>query len=95
MRTASKPLTRLFRALSNEKRLMIVKAIAIGGEETNNTLSDKLNLPYPTVARHLKILESSGVLTSREYGATQFYSLKLHDHKVVQAILDNTVSILK
>ncbi len=73
---------------------MIVKAIAAGHEETNNTLSDKLNLPYPTVARHLKILESVGVIGSRQDGATQLYSLKKPDDPMVQNVLDAALRLI-
>ena len=89
-----KELSRIHRALSNEKRLRIIKSLSSGKEETTDLLARKLKMPYQTVARHIKILESVGLLNARRDGLNQFDSLSPRDIWPRWSILETSLKII-
>lgn len=62
----------LFKALSDECRLRIVRAVSIA-ELSVAELVRVLGIPQSTVSRHLKPLRESGLLESRRNGTSVFY----------------------
>jgi len=89
-----KELSRVHRAMSNVKRLMIIKSLSSGKEETTDSLAHKLKMPYQTVARHIKILESVGLVESRRDGLNQFYSLSSQKSGHLWSILKTSLQII-
>jgi len=67
-------LARLFRGLSNEKRIRIIKAMLSGWVKIND-IADFTDLPYKTVERHLKILVSAGIAKQTRKG--KFFDFEL------------------
>ena len=64
---------RLFRAASNEKRIMILKALK--SDMTINKLADYTGLPYKTVERHLKILAAAHVVKQSRQGLEVIFKI--------------------
>jgi ArsR family transcriptional regulator len=62
----------IFKALSDEVRLRIVRAV-FGAELSVAELVSVLGLPQSTVSRHLKPLREAGLVDSRREGTSVFY----------------------
>src|SRR5678815_4763396 len=62
----------LFKALSDPTRLRILRLLD-GVELHVNELVDVLEMPQPTVSRHLAVLLRAGLLTRRRDGMWTFY----------------------
>jgi len=69
-----RPLSRLFKALSDESRLRIVALLA-QRELCVCHLEAALEAPQPTVSRHLATLRSAGVVDTRRDGSWIYYRL--------------------
>ncbi len=78
-------------ALADPTRLLLLYALA---EHRRNVgeLAQELNLPQPTISRHLKILREHGLVRALRQGANVQYELT--DRRVIQA-LDLLRSILR
>ena len=64
----------LLKAMSNEKRLMILCQL-VKGERSVNELAELLNAPQSTISQHLALLRREGFVRARREAQTQFYSL--------------------
>ena len=82
-----RPLSRLFRALSDETRVRIV-ALLSHGELCVCHLEHALATAQPTVSRHLGILRSAGVVDSRRDGSWVYYRLVPQDAPELQGAID-------
>jgi DNA-binding transcriptional ArsR family regulator len=70
-------------ALADSSRILILYLLSEGSLNVN-TLVEKLELPQPTVSRHLKVLRERGLVTAERDGQSVFYSLG--DERVIQAL---------
>ena len=70
-------------ALSDPKRIMILYLLAEAPLIVND-IATQLDLPQPTVSRHLKILRERSLVESTRQGNTVSYSLA--DHRIIQAL---------
>jgi ArsR family transcriptional regulator len=78
-------------ALADPTRLLLLYVLA--DQPCNVTeLTQKLELPQPTISRHLKVLRESGLVKASRRGALVQYELT--DHRVIEA-LDILRSILR
>jgi ArsR family transcriptional regulator len=68
------PVSHLFRALGDEKRLRIVALLA-HGELCVCHVQEALGLAQPAASRHLGILKSAGVIDSRKQGVWTYHRL--------------------
>jgi DNA-binding transcriptional ArsR family regulator len=69
--------------LADPNRIMIIYALADGPRNVSD-IGAMLDLPQPTVSRHLKILRDRGIVRSERDGQTINYQLT--DKRVVQAL---------
>lgn len=67
-------LTRRFRALSDENRLLIIDLLR-GGERCVCELTDALNLGQSLLSFHLKTLKDAGLVSDRRDGRWAYYTL--------------------
>jgi DNA-binding transcriptional ArsR family regulator len=69
--------------LSDPTRILILYKVA---EQPINVsdLSESLEIPQPTVSRHLKVLRESRLVTSQREGKSVYYSLA--DQRIIQAL---------
>jgi len=78
-------------ALADPTRLILLYALA--GQPRNVTeLTQELNLPQPTVSRHLKVLRDGGLVSAARQGTNVQYALV--DQRVIGA-LDMLRAILR
>lgn len=97
MKTAQLPaLEQLFRALADDTRLRILGLLA-AGEVCVCNIHGALNLPQPTVSRHLAYLRKSGLATARRDGLWMHYRLQMPadagSAKVLKAALEAAGSV--
>lgn len=85
-----RPVTRLFKALSDETRLRIV-ALLSPGELCVCHLQQALQLPQPNVSRQLAILRSAGVVEDRREGTWVYYRLREQEDADCARELDGLV----
>ena len=70
-------------ALADPKRILILYALAEKPRYVSE-LAERLDIPQPTVSRHLKILRDRSLVTTERNGAAVYYSLT--DGRVVDAL---------
>jgi ArsR family transcriptional regulator, arsenate/arsenite/antimonite-responsive transcriptional repressor len=73
-KSAHPQLKAIFRALSDRTRLRILNLLG-GGELCVCHIVTVLNLPQPTVSRHLSYLRKTGLVVSRKDGLWSYYRL--------------------
>ena len=71
------------RGLGDPNRILIVYSLAEGPRNVTE-IAEIVNLPQPTVSRHLKILRDRGIVRYERDGQTIIYHLC--DTRVVQAL---------
>ena len=74
---------RVCHALGDTKRLMILYALARHPRYVSE-LAEELNIPQPTVSRHLKILRDRCLVNATREGAAVYYALT--DERIIQAL---------
>ena len=89
----TKVLAKLFRAVSNEKRLRIIRAL-LKGLQTINEVADYTGLPYKTVERHLKILISADVVKSNRSGLIIAFTLNTSSKTSIQKSLNSIIKLI-
>ena len=72
-----KTLSRKFRALGNERRLNIIKALLKHKRLTVGEISDNINLSFRSTSRHLKLLESAGLVSWEQVSKNIYYFISL------------------
>jgi ArsR family transcriptional regulator len=70
-------------ALADPKRILILYALADGPKYVS-ALADSLNIPQPTISRHLKVLRERSLVTTERDGSAVYYSLT--DKRVIDAL---------
>lgn len=80
------PLARLFKALGDETRVRIVSLLT-QGELCVCHLEAALGLTQPAASRHLSLLRTSGLVTSRRVGSWVHYRLADHDQDACNEVL--------
>ena len=73
-------------ALADPKRIQILYALD-GHPRHVSGLAEDLNIPQPTVSRHLRILRQQALVTSERVGAAVIY--RIRDRRIIKAL--NTV----
>ena len=69
--------------LADANRIMIIYSLAEGPRNVTE-IARIVELPQPTVSRHLKILRERGIVRSERDGQTIIY--RLCDQRVIQAL---------
>lgn len=67
---------KLFKALSNETRVDIIRHLLNNGKELScQELLDRFPLSQPTLSHHFNKLADANILKVRKEGASHFYSI--------------------
>jgi ArsR family transcriptional regulator, arsenate/arsenite/antimonite-responsive transcriptional repressor len=82
-----RPLSRVFRALSDETRIRMV-ALLSHGELCVCHVEHALEMAQPNVSRHLGILRAAGIVDARREGSWVYYRLLDQATPELQAALD-------
>jgi len=70
-------------ALGDPKRILILYVLAEKGRYVNE-ISELLDMPQPTVSRHLRVLRERELVETDRQGPAVFYSLS--DQRIIQAL---------
>jgi ArsR family transcriptional regulator len=81
---------RVFRALSDEKRLRVLELL-LDGEKCACVLLEDLNISQPTLSHHMKILCNSGIITSRPVGKWVYYSINESGCEYAKQLLSDLI----
>ena len=72
----SKQVVKLFKALSDETRVDIIRLLLSNGRELScQELLNKFPLSQPTLSHHFNKLADANILKVRKEGASHFYSI--------------------
>lgn len=74
MRTHAAEAAQLLRALSNDKRLMLL-CLLVEGERSVSELNTKIELSQPALSQHLAVLRNDGLVRTRREAQTIYYVL--------------------
>lgn len=74
MERTEKQMALIFKALSDENRIRILKLLH-NGEMCACKLLDALNISQPTLSHHMKILCDAGIVNGRKEGKWMHYSI--------------------
>lgn len=69
--------------LADPNRILILYTLADISLNVSD-LAESLNIPQPSLSRHLKILRERGLLISRRDGQSVYYSLS--DKRIIEAL---------
>jgi DNA-binding transcriptional ArsR family regulator len=73
----------VFNAIAEPRRRRIVELLARRGDLTVGTLVDAMELPQPTVSKHLGVLRKVGVVSVSKQGKQRVYNLRADQLKTV------------
>ena len=80
-------IVKVFKAFSDEKRLIILELLQ-SGEKCACKLLEELNIGQSTLSHHMRILCESNVVTGRKEGKWTYYSINSEGVKKVQELLE-------
>lgn len=83
---------KIFKALSDERRLRILELLH-NGERCTCTLIDEVNMPQSSLSYHMKILCEAGIVTGREDGKWTHYQINKQGGEKALAILKEIVAL--
>jgi DNA-binding transcriptional ArsR family regulator len=75
-------------ALGNPVRRAILQMLRDGPRAVGEIAAD-LPVSRPAISRHLHVLEAAGLVQSREDGARNLYSIRLHGFASVRDFVDD------
>ena len=84
--------SRLFKALSDPNRLMIVDVLS-RGELCACVILEKLQITQPTLSHHMKILVDSGIVNARRAGKWTHYSINEDGSKRAVSLLRDLTTV--
>ncbi len=82
--------SKVCRSVGDVRRLQLLYALEDGALPVNS-LVEILDVPQPTVSRHLALLRQNGLVCTQRSGTQIFYSIA--DKRIIQ-ILDNMHQVL-
>ena len=77
---------RVFKALSDENRLMILDMLK-NGETCACFLLEDLSISQPTLSHHMGVLREAGIIVGRKEGKWTYYSIDLDGCKKAVGLL--------
>jgi ArsR family transcriptional regulator len=86
-----KEYTRVFKALSDPNRLMIVDMLSCG-ELCACVILEKFQITQPTLSHHMKTLCDCGLVNGRKEGKWTHYSLNDEAAKILRAFLEEVTT---
>jgi DNA-binding transcriptional ArsR family regulator len=69
------PLDRTFHALGDPTRRRMIGALASEGAQTASQLGDPFDISQPSVSKHIKVLETAGLLVRKIEGRVHSFTL--------------------
>lgn len=83
----NKQLLRILKALSNSRRLEILRYLRKRGAATVTDIAERLDVSVQSASKHLDKLSTLGIVQSRQRSRYVFYRLSLSQEQPVKQIL--------
>lgn len=83
---------KVFKAFSDENRLMILELLR-NGEKCACVILENLDIGQSTLSHHMKILCESGIVCSRKEGKWTYYSLSEKGCEYAKNLLDDLTTV--
>lgn len=83
---------KVFKAFSDENRLMVLELLR-NGEKCACILLEDLDIGQSTLSHHMKILCESGIVCSRKEGKWTYYSLSEKGCKYAKNLLNDLTTV--
>ncbi len=83
---------KIFRALSDERRLRILELLR-HGEKCTCALMEEIKMPQSSLSYHMKILSEAGIVTGREDGKWTHYQISRQGTEKAIALLREVTAI--
>ena len=84
----------MFKGLGDRTRLRILNLLT-AGERTGTEIADTLRVPRGRVARHLRYLYKSRLVSVRHEGVEAYYSLRSASESLRRMVMDSIVPALR
>lgn len=81
----------IFKALSDENRIRILKLLQ-NGEKCACKLLEELNISQPTLSHHMKILCDAGIVLGRKEGKWTHYSISCDGFCIIRDLVTDLLS---
>lgn len=94
METKYKKNIKIFKALCDENRLMILEILQ-QGEKCAFKLLEEVNIGQSTLSHHMKILCESGIISSRKEGKCTYYCIDKEGSYKAQRLLKELTITMK
>jgi ArsR family transcriptional regulator len=84
----NKRLVKIFKAIGNERRFLILKYLLSRKELTVGQISELIKLSFKSVSRHLSVLSNADLVKVRQENLNRFYSINtsLFPEKILQLL---------
>ncbi len=69
----NKNLVKIFKAIGNERRFLIVNHLFKAKELSVGQISELISLSFRSTSKHLSVLTNSGLVNSRQVSLNKFY----------------------
>lgn len=92
METAYEKQAKIFKALSDERRLRILELLR-HGEKCTCVLTEEVNMPQSSLSYHMKILCEAGIVAGREDGKWTHYQINKQGCEKAIAILREITAV--
>lgn len=91
MELNEKKMALVFKALSDENRIRILKLLR-SGEKCACKLLEELNISQPTLSHHMKILCDAGIVAGRKEGKWMHYSICCEGARRIRDLMKELLS---
>lgn len=88
-------LTKIFKAVANERRGKIIFLLLKEDELPVSQIAEELNMSFKTVSSHLLKLENVGLLKRRQKKAWVYYSINRDSQKLFNQMVLKTFELFK
>ncbi len=78
---SNKELVKIFKALGNERRCLILKHIFSKKELTVGQISQLIKLSFKSTSRHLSVLSSVDLVDAKKVNLSKFYFIDMNSSK--------------
>ena len=86
---SNKSVAKIFRAMGNERRLLILKNLFTKKELTVGEISRLIELSFKSTSRHLAVLSNANLVVVRQINLNRYYSLSSKNIKEFIPFLKN------
>jgi len=85
-----KEFEKIFKALGNKRRIVIVKYLRDGRPKNVGSIAEKLKLSFRSTSRHLAVLYSAGILEREQKLLQVFYNISVDLPKPIKELISSS-----